>query len=179
MISVVICSLVTRPEKLETIRKCVRSLKGADEIIVYAPTSYSDGFCKSWNLAASMAHGDYLVFVGDGNIQTTGNLKDLCVENTVTSPLIGGVSQEFWGFVFCVPKKIYKKYGLYDMVYNDGVHFMDEDLWRRYKKENVALKSVETVNFDHPVGGKTVNETPDFKDRVSRNLSILNERWKK
>lgn len=179
MISVVICSLITSPEKKDILKRCVSSLSGADEIIVYAPTNYDDGFCASWNYAASLASGDYIVLLGDANIQTKGSIKDLAIENTVTSPLINDKSQEFWGFCFCIPRNIYEEYGLYDMIYNDGSHYMDEDLWRRYKKNGVSLKSVSSINFHHPVGGQTVESSPKFRDRASRNAQIFKERWKK
>jgi len=179
MISVIICSLITKPEKRDIIKRCVGSLKDADEIIVYAPTNYNDGFCKSWNYAASLASGDSLVFIGDGNIQMTGSLKDLVIEDTVSCPLINGKSQEFWGFVFCVPRDIYEKHGLYDMIYNEGCHYMDSDLWERYKSLGVPLKSVKTINFHHPTGGATVESSPDFFTRAQINSAIFNERWKK
>lgn len=178
-ISAVVCSLINKPDKMNTIKRCVKSLIGADEVIVFAPTDYNLGFCKSWNFASELATGDYLVFIGDNNIQIAGSLGDLAIEDTVTSPLINGNAQEFWGFVFCVPRNIYKKYGLYDLVYNEGVHFMDNDLWKRYLKEGVSLKSVNSVNFSHPEGGQTVNSTPDFQEKMQRNVDIFNERWGK
>lgn len=178
-ISVVIASLIDDAVKLEATQRCVKSLIGADEVIVLSPNDYSWGFCRAWNTAASLATGDFLVFVGATNFLTIGSIRDLAVEDTVTCPLINGRAQEFWGFVFCVPRNIYEKYGLYDMAYNDGIHLMDEDLWKRFKKEGVALKSIDSVNFDHPLGGLTINNTHNFHEKAQKNIDIFNERWGK
>lgn len=177
MISVVISCYIVDGEVPKLLKRCVASLREYDEIVIYSHKG-GFGFAESWNLAAELAHGDYLIFIGCTNILISGSLSDLCVPDTVTSPLVNGNSQEFWGFVFCMPRNIYEKHGLYDMVYNEGSHMEDEDLWNRLKSNNVMLKSISTVNFSHEIDGKSISKTPSVNDRISKNRNIFNERWK-
>lgn len=158
------------------VEKCAKSLRGHDELVVFAHKE-NMGFVESWNAAVRMTRGDYIVCVGDNNFQTSGDLKDLCIPDTITSPTHNGVLKEFWAFVFCLPRTVYEKYGLYDMIYNEGIHYMDEDFYRRMQKEQVPMRGIQSVNFEHPLGGRTVNKQDKFTLKVQRNSDIFRSRW--
>lgn len=178
MISVLVSSLIDSPSKWELLRKCTDSLKGYDELIVLS-SSGSLGYCGSWNKLAEMAKGDFLIFMSDDQEVLSGELKDLCIENTVTSPSGSNMGEgEFWGGFFCMPRNIYEEIGLYDMIYNDGIHYMDEDLKERILKAGFNLKRVKNVEALHTHPGLTLNKVEFFNDKTSRNHSIFDSRWR-
>lgn len=176
MLSAVIASYFIDDKKPLVLKACVNSLRGNDETVVFA-TRENMGFCFSWNQAASMARGDYMVFIGDNNYLVEGDLSDLAIPGTVTSPLIDGKASDFWGFVFCMPREVYEKIGLYDMDFNDGVHFMDDDLKRRIERAGIPMRSVSTVNFHHPEGGRTINQIKEVGYKIGINSEIFNKKW--
>lgn len=180
MISVVISAYLNRPDSLPVTKECVESLKGYDELIVF--THQGLGYCEAWNTAVSMAHGDYIVLISNDHVLKEGTIRDMAIEDTVTSPVGSGTGNEdkpFWGGLFCIPRNIYEKYGLYDMIYDEGIHYMDEDLLCRYQENNVKMTRVPSVNFDHKHPGFTLSKIESFSEKVRKNLSIFGERWKK
>lgn len=175
-VSAIVSSYLIDDGKNGLLRKCIKSLAGHDELIVFAHKGL--GFCEAWNTAASFATGDYLVLIGDNTTLDKGTLKDLAIEDKVVLPLVNGKQKEFNGVVICMPREIYEKHGLYDMVYNDGIHYMDDDLYLRLRSEGVPVITNPGVNFYHPQGGRTVNNIEGFEERVKRNNDIFFERWK-
>lgn len=174
-ISIVISSYLIDPQKEAVLKRCVDSLPPCDDLVVFKHKGL--GFCEAWNTAASKATGDYLVFIGDANIYCSGDLRNLCVENTVTAPKVDNHEEGFNGHVFCMPRSVYEKYGLYDMEYNEGVHFMDEDLKKRLEHNGVGMRYVSSVVFSHPQGGRTVNNEKNFCERVQKNSDLFSKRW--
>lgn len=177
-ISALVSSLWIDDEKPSILKRCLDSLVGADEILsLVTHDSTPLGFADSWNRLATLSTGDYIVFIGDNNIMTLGNLKELCIPNTVTSPSINGGSSEFQGMVFCMPRNIYNQIGLYDMKFNYGCHWEDIDLWRRIKENNIELKVISAVNFNRPQGGRTIDLFPDHIAKKRLNHSLYIEKW--
>lgn len=173
------CSLLNSPDKEKVIKECIDLLKGYDELILLKVQPGEMGYCEAWNKAASKASGDFLIFVSDDNFVTEGNLQSMCKEDEVISPTghnVGGDS--FWGGMFCLPRKIYEKYGLYDMIFNDGIHYMDTDLARRYDKEGVKMSRTTGVVVDHRDPGYTLSKIPDFNSKVEKNKILYEEKWK-
>lgn len=178
MISALVSSYWIDDKKPEILKKCLDSLEGADEILSLVTHKKSPlGFADAWNRLATLARGDYLIFIGDNNSLTKGDLKDLCVPDTVTSPLINGRGQEFWGMVFCMPREVYEKIGLYDMVFNNGSHWEDTDLWRRIKRSGTPLISVPIVEFRRSCGGRTIDADPSSNYKKSINAEIFKRKW--
>ena len=178
MVSALIASYWIDDEKPEILKRCLNSLEGADEILSLvthnkAPSNFTD----SWNKLATLSTGDYLIFIGDNNVLTTGNLKALCVPDTVTSPLLDGKAQDFWGMVFCMPRNVYEKMGLYDPEYSKGCHYEDEDLYKRLQKEGIPCISVSSVNFTRGGGGRTINALPEFSIKSATNRQIYERKW--
>lgn len=178
MISALVSSYWIDDKKPEILKKCLDSLEGADEILSLVTHKKSPlGFADAWNRLATLAKGDYLIFIGDNNSLTKGDLKDLCVPDTVTSPLINGRGQEFWGMVFCMPRSIYEKIGLYDMRFNNGNHWEDQDLWDRLRLANIPRISISSVDFHRPQGGRTIDADPNANYKKSINAEIFKEKW--
>lgn len=178
MISALVSSYWVDGQKAEILQRCLDSLEGADEILSLVTHHKCPlGFADAWNRLATLAKGDFLIFIGDNNTLTRGSLSQLCISGTVTSPLINEKGQEFWGMVFCMPRDIYESVGLYDMRFNNGSHWEDTDLLRRLKEKNIPLKSVPDVNFNRPQGGRTIDATPGNEHKKTINAEIFIKKW--
>lgn len=177
-VSVVISSYWVDDEKPSILQRCIKSLVGYDELLTLVTTKESPlGFADSWNRISSIAKGDYIMFVGDNNYQTAGNLRELCIPNTVTSPTICHQKQDFWGMVFCMPRDLVLKFGPYDMIYNNGSHFEDTDLALRLEKSGISCVCVDSVNFDRPSGGRTIEADVNFMKKRGINAEIFRQTW--
>lgn len=177
-LSVVISSLWIDNEKPSILHKCVSSLSGHNELLALVTDSKTPlGFADSWNRVARLATGDYILFVGDNCVLDKGDLKDLCIENTVSSPVLNFQTQNFWGSVFCMPRNVYEQVGLYDMRYNEGSNYEDDDLRNRIEKIGYKFRCVVTVQFSKPSGGRTIDANPDKELKKRRNAEIYREIW--
>lgn len=176
-VSVVIASLWNHEHCPNLLNRCMSSLVGADEIITLVNTPDNPiGFSEAFNRVASYATGDFIIPLGHANYQTSGNLKDLCIENTVTHPnLNGGVHHN--PYVFCIPKNIYQQIGLYDMIYNDGNHWEETDFWKTVHSKQILTANISTVNFNKELGGSSMTQIPDIKERVERNRKLYKLKW--
>jgi GT2 family glycosyltransferase len=178
-VSAVIASHWNSNDKPLVLQDCINSLVGTDEILSLVTSDKNHiSFTEAWNKVASLATGDYLIFIGDNNTLFKGNLKDLCIENTVTTPNINGKSENFNGMVFCMPRNIYEQIGLYDMRFSNGSHWEDIDLWRRLIESNIMLQNVSSVEFYRPQGGKTIDNLHNHMERKLLNQSIYLDKWK-
>jgi GT2 family glycosyltransferase len=178
MISALVSSYWVDDEKPEILKRCLNSLEGADEILSLVTHSKApSNFTDSWNRLATLAKGEYLIFIGDNNTLTNGDLKHLCIPNTVTSPLIDGKAQDFWGMVFCMPRNIYEKIGLYDPVYARGCHYEDEDLYKRLQQAGIPCFSVSSVNFTRGGGGRTIHSMHNYEGKSAVNKMIYERKW--
>src|SRR4051812_36851041 len=109
MISVVIPYMEVDAGKQEILRRCVQSFTGADEVIVV----WNDrmGYAKPINKGLVLARGDFLVVMNDDLVWHGADLHDLCVPGVVTSPMVNGKIQPFWGCAFCIPREVYARTG--------------------------------------------------------------------
>jgi len=177
-VSALISSFWIDDEKPNILKKCLDSLEGVDEILSLVTHPKSPvGFSLSWNRLSLLATGDYIIFIGDNNIMTKGNLKDMCIPNTVTSALSNNNDCGFNGTVFCLPRNIFETIGLYDLRFNDGSHWEDIDLWRRLKESNIPMETITTINFDRPMGGRTIDKIDNHLQRKIRNNHLYKIKW--
>lgn len=132
---------------------CVRSLH-ADEIIVVVNEGI--GFAKAVNQGLRLAHGDYLFVVNNDTVVLAGDIKDMCVPDTVTVPKIHGQVDEMPRAFYCMPRSVYKLVGGYDERFEMG-YFEDDDFITRLSKYEVLIKTVGTVEVSH-LGGTTMHQ---------------------
>jgi GT2 family glycosyltransferase len=174
MLSVVIPHWSKSSELDYYLERCVKSLKGHNEVIVYANEGI--GFAKALNGGLRLAHGDYILALNNDVFLDYGDLKDLCIPNVVTSPTLNSKAQNFWGSAFCLPRTIYKKVGPYSEEYGMG-YFEDDDYIERLKQAGVEMRCIESVNFLHPKGGSTM-ETLYDRDKIFKdNRNKFLEKW--
>ena len=177
-LSVLVSSYWVDSDKSSILANCLNSIDNADEVLsLVTPFNYRLGYADGWNRLATLATGDFLLFIGDSCKIESGNIKDLCIPGTVTSPLLNGKAQNFWGSVFCMPREVYNTIGLYDMAYNDGCHYEDEDLYKRLSHNGINTISINTVNVIKNTGGRTIDKIAGNDHKKGINQQIFNNRW--
>lgn len=164
MLSVGILTCTLDTTFAEMTWKCIKSFQPqADELIVVESAGEytwdadvlvkykkSCGYTKGVNTIFRVAKGDYVLFTSNDTELLEGNLKDLCIPNTVTSPRIfpshtSGLS----GVAFCMPRNLIESFGVLDehMV----MQWSDNEFAERLVKAGIPIKSVDTVFFSHAV----------------------------
>ncbi len=143
-ISVIIPHWPVSDEVDTKLRKCVESLEGYDELVIVANQKF--GFAKSVNLGLKSATGDYMIVMNNDVELVGGSLRDLALEGAVTSPLLNGDEQRFWGACFCVPRKVYEQIGGLDEQFEMG-YFEDDDYMLRLDMEGVPMMPVRGVRI--------------------------------
>lgn len=179
-ISVVISSYWVDDEKPKLLKRCVDSLVDADEILTLVTFPKAGmSFAEAHNRIASLATGDYIILVGDNAVLDRGSLKDMCKPNTVTVALIN--SQPFGPsgiVIFCMPRNIYEKVGIYDPLFYNGSHWEDTDLLRNLYENEIKVEQLETVNFIKPENGRTIQTRPDFEEKRQHNQDVFFKKWR-
>jgi len=152
-ISVIVPHYSYNAEIDRTLKRCVDSLSGYDELIVVV--NKGTGFAKAVNQGLKLAKGDYLMVVNNDIEWREGNLKDLCLEGMVASPKVNGAIQPFWGSFFCIPRKVYEEVGGLDEQFEIG-YYEDEDYIKRLERAGVPMVC---TNCDiWTLGGATMNQ---------------------
>jgi GT2 family glycosyltransferase len=175
-ISVIIPYYEADPEKPAILKRLTDSLKGYDELILV----WNDkmGYAKAINKGLAIAKGDFLVVMNDDLIFENGSVADLCDPYHVTSPVINGLGQNFWGCCFCIPRNIYDEVGGLYEGYRIS-YYDDDDYLNTLRKNNIGCRCVEDVRVSHPEGGRTLHTFSDHKDFETENKAKFLERWGK
>ena len=175
MISVIIPYWESTPEKKAVLSRCTKSLVGHDEIIIVWNNRM--GYAPAINRGLMSARGDFLIVMNDDVVLRSGNLADLCIPDVVTSPLNGDRSYPYiWGSCFCLPRRIYNRLGGLDERYETS-YFDDDDLILTLQTMGVPMRTVDSVVFDHPHPGTTLDSLPDRNEFFERNKKRFLEKW--
>jgi len=158
--------------KSVTLKKCVDSLPFYDELVLVVNDGI--GFAKAVNQGLSLAKGDFLIVVGNDIEWKRGTLQQLCIENTITSPLVNEWSQPFQGHLFCLPRSIYEKLGGLDEQFSIGF-FEDDDYRMRIEKEHIQNIAVPECNII-TVGGMTMRQF-DTVTLMKENKEKFDKKW--
>ncbi len=150
-ISVIIPHYPLNEELNTKLDECVKSLKGYNELILVV--NQGIGFGKAVNWGLRMAKGDYLIVVSNDDT-VEGNLEDLCDFQSVTTPIVNNIKQEFWGTMFCLPRWVYDKIGGFDEQF-ELAFFEDDDYIMRLRQAKIPMKPCETVKV-RTLGSQTV-----------------------
>ena len=165
-LSIVITAVNISPEHIQMTKECIESLKGVDEIVLIecgkemsdTKTHIKIYFSeiippnKARNLGLQVATGDYIGFLNNDTKMIEGNLKDLCRENTATSPIINNEISPYgiWGAFFVAPRNIFEKIGGWDERFE--MYWDDNDFIKRMEQANIKREIIESVKFIHYVG---------------------------
>lgn len=173
-ISLVIPYMEADAGKPSILKRWTDSVPPIDELIISA--NWKEGYAKPINRGLKLAKGDYLLVSNDDLIWDVGDIYDLCKPGVVTSPMVNGVHQDFWGCCFMIPRDVYEKVGGlyegYEISYYD-----DDDYVCNLIKAGVKMRGIKSVNIMHPEGGRTLHTFPDHNEWGERNRQKFIERW--
>lgn len=166
----------------DALRRCVASFPSECERIVVV--NDGTGYGRNVNIGLRLASGDYLAVVNNDCRLAEGNIYDLCVPETVTSPLIIGERQGFGesiepgGFHGCfwvVPRPVRDRVGLLDERFEWG-YWEDDDYIARLNEAGIPTRQVPSVRVKH-IGGLTTVKVPEHRNWLERNEQVFKEKW--
>jgi hypothetical protein len=158
---------------------CLASLPEECEKLVIV--NEGTGFARNVNLGLRLASGDYVAVVGNDGRVTGGDVHDLCVPGTVTSPLVlgkpgietGGFHGAFW----VAPREVLDRVGLLDESF-EGAFFEDDDYLERLRLAGVPTLQVPSVQFESRRVGLTTSKVPErAAEWYARNERRFEEKW--
>jgi hypothetical protein len=155
---------------------CMASFAGKfDELIVIHDNETSQ--YEKLNKGMAMATNDFVVISNDDVQFRGGDLRHLCIDGFVTTPLINGMAKDRTGHIFCLPKNIWKDIGGFDTRYEHG-YFDDNDFWFTLEKHGYPTKIIESVDVYHPRhGGTTLENIPNKGIFFENNRQKFVEKW--
>lgn len=162
------------------LRHCVKSLKGYDEIVVYANDGI--GYAPAVNFGLELVTGDQIIVCNNDTIHRWGNLRDLVVNNCITTPKINPQPKDNEPrAIFCISRILYEqiieKYGyFYDERFETG-YWEDDDLIKRIQEMGIGTRNIESVVFDHIGGGGNTMKQMGEQHFYDLNKQKFEEKW--
>jgi glycosyltransferase involved in cell wall biosynthesis len=163
----------------EALRACLGSLPSECEKIVVV--NQGTGFAVNVNIGLRLARGDYVAVVTNDSRVVEGDVYDLCVPDTVTSPLVlekPGVEREgFHGAFWVAPRDVLNRVGLLDERF-EGAFFEDDDYLERLRQAGVPTTAIASVRVWSRRIGLTMSKLPDKgKGWLAMNERRFEEKW--
>jgi glycosyltransferase involved in cell wall biosynthesis len=161
------------------LRACLASLPLDCEKIVVV--NQGTGFAVNVNIGLRLAAGDYIAVVTNDSRVVEGDVYDLCVRGTVTSPLVlekpgverGGFHGAFW----VAPRAVLDQVGLLDERF-EGAFFEDDDYLARLNRAGVPTRQVASVLVWSRRIGLTMSKLPDKgQGWLATNEHRFEEKW--
>jgi hypothetical protein len=158
---------------------CLASLPDECEKLVIV--NEGTGFARNVNLGLRLASGDYVAVIGNDGRVTGGDVHDLCVPGTVTSPLVRGKpgieAGGFHGAFWVAPREVLDRVGLLDERF-EGAFFEDDDYLERLRLAGVPTLQVPSVHVESRRVGLTMSKVPErAAEWYARNERRFAEKW--
>jgi GT2 family glycosyltransferase len=159
------------------LERCVKSLKGYDELIVVV--NEGTGYGPAVNTGLRIAKGNYIAVVNNDIYFNKGTLCGLCDPNKVMSPMWGydngpGTAIEFLSNCFVMPRWVYDRFGGFDEQFKIG-DYEDNDFYEKCVKEG--------VKFGYSTRVKIIGEQGYTKSRMKyrpdKNRAKFIKKWGK
>lgn len=173
-ISLIIPYMESDPGKPAILKRWTDSVPHVDELII--SSNWKEGYVKPINRGLHLAKGDYLLVSNDDLIWERGDIYDLCKPGVVTSPVVNGIHQDFWGCCFMIPRDIYEQIGDLYEGYRIS-YYDDDDYWCRLKQAGVKTRGIKSVQIQHPEGGRTLHTIEDRDEWTDQNRRHFIDRW--
>lgn len=154
---------------IQMTQEAIDSYRSADEIIVvengpyhpytgvdvYVRFSENQFFTRAANAILRLAKHNYIAVVNNDTSLESGSLKDLCVTDTVTSPLITTQKElgPFVGSFFVIPRSVLEQIGCLDEQFK--LYYSDTDYCTRLSYADVKRERIDSVRVYHHIGTST------------------------
>ena len=162
------------------LRACVASFPPECERIVVV--NDGTGYGHNVNVGLRLATGDYVAVVNNDCRLDQGDVYDLCVPDTVASPLVIGERQGlgqslgvFHGCFWVVPRPVLDRVGLLDERFARA-YWEDDDFVARVRLAGFAIRQLDSVRVRH-VGGLTTVKVPEHREWLDANERRFEEKW--
>jgi GT2 family glycosyltransferase len=143
------------------------------------------GFGPNVNRGLVLATGEFIAVAGNDTWVVGGDVSDLCLAETVTSPLVIGdvpgiapplEPEGFHGCFWVAPRSVLNRVGLLDERFEHGF-YEDNDFVARLRESNIETRLVRSVRVRH-VGGLTMLKLgTQPREWLARNEQIFREKW--
>jgi hypothetical protein len=163
----------------QALRVCLASLPPDCEKIVVV--NQGTRFAVNVNIGLGLATGDYVAVVTNDSEVIQGDVYDLCVPGTVTSPLVvdkpGIAPGAFHGAFWVAPRGVIERVGLLDERF-EGAFFEDDDYLERLRREGIPAREIDSVSVASRRIGLTMSKLPDRgKGWLKANERRFEEKW--
>ena len=163
----------------QALRVCLDSLPPDCEKIVVV--NQGTRFAVNVNIGLGLATGDYVAVVTNDSEVIQGDVYDLCVPGTVTSPLVvdkpGIAPGAFHGAFWVAPRGVIERVGLLDERF-EGAFFEDDDYLERLRREGIPAREIDSVSVASRRIGLTMSKLPDRgKGWLKANERRFEEKW--
>lgn len=165
-----------RSRKIFGAQSTVRSFNVDGDIEIVLSVNNRLGFATGVNNGIDKSIGEFIMIINNDLSLEHGSLKDLCIDGVVTSPIVNGVVQDFWGSFYCIPREVFKQIGGLSVDYGLG-YFEDDDYIERLKEKGIEMRCIENVKVNH-AGGKTMEALGDRVKIFEENKKTFNKKWK-
>jgi GT2 family glycosyltransferase len=181
-LSVVIPHWPLDAETDAALARCVASFPPECERIVVV--NDGTGYARNVNTGLRLTRSDYVAVANNDTELIAGDVYDLCVPRTVTSPLVIGERQGFGesiepgGFHGCfwvAPRPLLDEIGLLDETLGRA-YFEDDDLLRRLHDAGIETRQMPGVHIRH-VGGLTTVKFPEHRDWLEASARSFEAKW--
>lgn len=141
-----------------------------------------DGFPKAVNKGIKQANGDFLIVMNDDVLIRDDNWLDKLAQPSRISSwrlhrffMTGEDVPD--GSLFCLPRSVYNRIGLFDEQFADGYGFSDSDYWFRATAENVPFHDAG-VDILHAESKTFLTYYEDEKDDMfEKNKNLFEHKY--
>lgn len=176
-VSVIIPHWSAVPGADEMLEICLKSLRGADEVLVIE--NDGTGFSVNVNLGLRQARGTHLCVVNNDTEMIAGNLKQMAaITHGVTVPKITPEPRDHNPRAFfCMPRWVYETVGEYDERFVKG-YFEDDDYIHRLELEGVPIiYTPDLAIVKHLNGGGLSMKFAGEREYFVRNKIMYDAKW--
>jgi GT2 family glycosyltransferase len=178
-LSVVIPHWPIDEEVDEALRACLASLPAECEKLVIV--NDGTGFARNVNVGLGLATGDYIAVVTNDTRVLDGDVHDLGIAGTVTSPVVlgkpgiepGGFHGAFW----VAPRGVIDRIGPLDERF-EGAFFEDDDYLTRLREAGIPTRQIASVRVETRRIGLTMSKIRGQADAwYEANERRFEEKW--
>jgi glycosyltransferase involved in cell wall biosynthesis len=165
------------------LQRCVASLPVECEKIIVV--NDGTGFGRNVNIGLRLARSDYVAVVNNDAHVIEGDVQDLCIPETVTSPFVigefPGIAPPiepggFHGCFWVAPREVLDRVGLFDDRF-EGAFWEDDDFLLRLREAAVPTRRIDSVRAKHRGGLTMLKMGEQARVWYAQNERRFEEKW--